>query len=648
MTTDTKEQWYRLEGDDAVQALMGACERAMQKNAGRRAEALLFASLFEGISLNAFDDRGYGLDDDEVFRDLDIPIVRNTCRSIVQTAVSKITAQDSPLPQFMTNNADWAMRCKAVRLDRLVSSEYEQPQGAFANLHELFRHGATLAMACTGSAAVFYSSGPEGPRAELDDTLTLGIERGSRFGRVISLVRTTWYNAEELIALYPDYETEILENETEVRDDGYQTSADAEADFAPARGVKVYQGWRVALGENVGRYMCVLKDGTVLHDDDYDRPSPPVALWHYERALYSQWGVPLTRTIYNQVVRINQIIADVDYAETNSPQGLVLHKKDATRPGDVDKVRGWQFIEIQGAGDMQTAFQAVTPPKYAQDSVALLRFHEEGAHDTSGVSNQHTSAKRAVGTTSGKHENMVAALFTERFADAERRLIDWRTTVSARFIVWCLQDCLEADPEYSRYYVKGDYVEEIKLQDLDLDEDKYVLSIAPVSEDKQSPKARLEKMDQAFEAGLVTGAELLAFQQDFDDRARSELAVAQEEWLQRQIDRWQHADEPIEYQGPVQWMDLQGAAKSVAQALLAARTKGMPDERLAYFTRFLDEVQAYIDQSSASAQAQGSLGMGAAPGANTLAALAATQGGPAGAGVLPGAGGALGPMPMPA
>jgi hypothetical protein len=604
------DQWYRLKAEEAAQALMGECERNVQQNAPRRAEALMFASLFEGLSLLSFDEHGYQHDDDEVFGDLDIPIVRNTCRSIVQTAVSKIAAQDSPLPQFMSNGGDWVTRTKAVRLDRLVTAEYEQPQGDFSNLHSLFRHGATIAMAATGSFAVFFFAGPDGLIAELDDTLSLGVEHGGRYGRIVSMTRKTWYNAEELITRYPKFEDEILKAE-ERMPNGVSRE---DADLTPERGVAVFQGWRSALGKkSFGRELFCLKDGTILRDNKkYDRSSPPVVFWHYERSLFGHWGVSLTRSIYNQCVRINQIIADVDYAEHNSPQGLVLHKKGATAPGDTDKVRGWQFVEITGAADMANAFHAITPPKYNDQSVELMLLHEAGAHDISGVSDQHTSAKRAVGTTSGKHENMVAALFTQRFAHTERELIETRTTKSARIIVWCLQDQLEEDSEYKRIYAKGDYVEEVKLADLDLDLDRYTISIAPVSEDKQSPRARLERMDEAFDAGLITGADLLSFQQDFDAKAPSALAIAQNNWVERQIDKWMHADD-VEYQGPVQWMDLQSAARMVAQAMLIARTKGLPDERLGFFTRFLDEVQSFIESTGAGSASQGALGMGAGP-----------------------------------
>jgi hypothetical protein len=593
------EMWYRLQkSEDAAQALMGECERNVQKNAPRRSEALLFGSLFEGISLLSFDEGGYEYDNDEVFGDLEIPVVRNTCRSIVNTGISKLTAQDSPLPQFMSNGGDWTTRTKAVRLDRLVCAEYEQPQGDFSNLHELFRHGAELAMAATGSFGVFFFATPDGIVAELDDTMSLGRETAGRWGRTISLTRISWYNVEELITRFPKQEAAILANEDRMPDG----MSDDAADLMPERGVKVYQGWRSAIGKSMGRELFCLKDGTILIDDKkYERRSPPVVFWHFERSLFGQWGVSLTRSIYNQCVRINQIIADVDYAEHNSPQGLVLHKKGATAPGDTDKVRGWQFVEITGTADLANAFHTVVPPKYAQQSVDLLLFHEQGAHDISGISDQHTSAKRSVGTTSGKHENMVAALFTERFADTERRLVDMRTTASARILVWCLQDMLEEDPEYKRVYAKGDYTEEVKLADLDLDLDRYTISIASVSEDKQSPKARLDKMDQAFEGGLITGSELLAFQQDFDDKSRSGMAIAQDNWLERQIDKWLHADS-VEYQGPIQWMDLQSAARMAGQAMLIARTRGLPDERLGYFTRFLDEVQAYIDRGNAQAK----------------------------------------------
>lgn len=603
------DQWYRLEDpEEAAQALLSECNRAIQFNESRRSEALTFASLYEGIELTSFDERGYVHDNDEVFRDLEIPIVRNTCRSIVQTGLSKMTAQDSPLPQFMSNNGDWETRAKAVRLDRLVCAEYEQPQGCFSNLHEMFRHGALLAMACTGSFGVFFLTGPDCIIAELDDTLTIGTECAGRYGRVISLVRTKWYNAEELIVRYPDYEEEILDAE-ERMPDGVR---DINGDISPERGVRVMQGWRCQIGrKNPGREMFVLKDGTILCDREYERSTPPVAFWHYERSLYGQWGVSLTRTIYNQCVRINQIFADVDDAERNSPQNLVLHKKGSTTPGDTEKVKGWQFIEITSPGEMSGAFQVVSPPKYNQQSVELLLLHESGAHDTSGISQQHSAARKSPGTTSGKHENLVAALFTERFADNERRLIDMRTTHSSRLIVYALQDMMEQDPEYKRVYARGDYVEEIKLADLDLDIERYTISIAPVSEDKNSPAARAERAEKWFEAGMMTGTELLGFFQDYDDKAKSQLAIAQDNWIERQIDKWLHADQ-VEYQGPIKWMDLPAAARVVGQALLIARTKGAPDDRLEYFTDFLDEVQGYMDQASMQAQtdisAEGAIG----------------------------------------
>lgn len=634
-----EEQWYRRETpEEAARGLLDECDRAIQENEYRRTEARVFGGLHEGCNLTSFCDRGTDYRDDQVFPDFDIPVVRNTCRSIVQTALSKLTAQDSPLPQFMSNGGDWETRTKAIRLDRLVTAEYDQAQGAFANLHELFRHGANLAMAATGSFAVFYFATPEGMVAELDDTLTLGLEKSGRHGRIVSLVRTAWYSAEELIARFPDYEDEILENEDHILDGA--ESLDCAAQFAPERAVKVCQGWRSQLGKkSSGRFLMVLKDGTILHDDQkFSRREPPCVFWHYERSLFGHWGVSLTRSIYNQCLRINEIINDVDQAEKNSPQGLVLHRKGAVAEGELVKTKGWHFVELAGTGSLGDGFTVVQPHKYASQSVDLLLFHESGAHDTSGVSQQHSAARRQPGTTSGKHENYVAALFTERFADTERRLIDMRTVATARCIVWVLGELLTVAKDYKRLYIKGDYVEEIQLADLDLDVERYSISIAPVSEDKQSPQARCERAERAFDAGQMTGAELFSFYQDFDLKRKSDLILAQENWLERQIDMWLHAPfDQIEYQGPIQWMDLQSSAKMVAQALLIARTKRAPDDRIQYFLTFLDEVQAFSDMASAQANTTISAGSvaesGAFPGAGA---------GPAAGAMPPG-----GPPPVP-
>lgn len=594
------EKWHRCtDPEEAAQNLLRAGQLAIEKASPRRGEARLFASLHEGLELTSFDGAGYRYDNNEVFEHISMPVIKNTVRSIVMTAVAKMTANDSPLAQFMTNEGGWEEQTKSTRMGRMVDVEVEQPQGHFATLHELHRHGATIAIAATGSYMIFFFPGDEGVRAELDDTLTVGIDQAGRFGRITALVRTVWYDADELAADFPDFEDEIYANEQLHQDQWVST--DIESDVRPRRGVKVVQGWHCQYKDNVGREMWVLQDGTILRDEDYDRKFPPMVKWDYERQLYGLWGVPLTRTIYEMAMRENRMLCDMDNAERNSPQCLVILPENAEKPGDLDEARGWTFIRTM-VDPKQINF--VTPPKYNQMSADFADRMAAGCQDISGISNQHTAAKKAVGTTSGKHEHLVAALFTERFADQERRLIQVRAVDTAKEVVRAMKELVEDQPDFERIWSRGDKTEKIRPADLDLDVSKYTITVAPVSEDKDTPKARMDKAQEWLEMGLITGTEFASLEQTYATNAKTGTLIAQEEWLEKQIDKWLHADEKERlaedfYQGPDRWIDLPAAMRQVSMAKLQARSRGAPSDVLEWFDKFSAEASDYMDQQTA-------------------------------------------------
>lgn len=600
------EKWYRCEDqDEAAQNLLRWGQHAIEKASLRRGEARLFASLFEGLQLTSFDGNGYGYDQRDVFESaegLGIPVIKNTVRSIGMTAVAKMTANDTPLAQFMTTDGGWEEQTKAVRMGRMVDVEVEQPQGHFATLHEMHRHGATLAINATGSYMIFFFPGDDGIRAELDDTLTVGIEQAGRFGRITSIVRTVWYDADDLAA-EPDFEKfedEIYANE-QLHHDQWIAS-DTESDIRPRRGVKVVQGWHMQYKSAVGREMWVLQDGTILRDVDYDRGTIPAVKWDYERQLYGLWGVPMTRTIYEMAMRENRMLCDMDNAERNSPQCVIVLPENAEKPGDLDEARGWTIIRAQ----VPDQVHFVSPPKYNQMSADFVDRMQQACQDISGISNQHSAAQKATGTTSGKHEHLVAALFTERFADQERRLIQARAVDTAKEIVHGMKVLVEKNPGFERVWSRGDKTEKIKPADLDLDTSKYTITVAPVSEDKDTPKARMDKAQEWLEMGLITGTEFASLEQTYATNAKTSNLIAQEEWVEKQIDKWLHAkpeDRLAEdfYQGPNRWIDLPSAMRQVAMAELQARSRSAPTEILEWFDKFLAEASDYMDQQNAQA-----------------------------------------------
>lgn len=629
------EKWYRVEiSEDAALLLLRDARKVFDENGARYGECRSYASVFEGLALTSFEMTGYRFDDHDAFGDaLDAPVLKNTIRSTGMTLVAKLCANDSPLAQFMTNRGGWQESVKSIRMGRMVDVEVEQPQGIFATLHEMHRHGATLAINVTGSYMIFFFPGDEGVRCELDDTLSVGIEMSGRFGRITSLVRTVWRDADELAADFPDFEDEIYEAEEICLDGSYSASGQSGSHdnvLKPRRGVRVVQGWFLKYKGVMGREMWVLDGHTdgqgpiILRDRDYDRKHGPWVKWDFERALYSPWGVPMTRTIYEMAMRENRMLCDMDSAERNSPQCLIVLPENAEQEGALDEARGWTVIRSA----IPEKIQFATPPKYNQMSADFVDRLGMYCADTSGVANQHSAAKGEPGTTSGKHEHLRAAYFLERFADQERRLVQCRAVDTAKRIVEAMEELLEDNPEFSRVWARGDKTEEIKASDLDLDVSKYTIVVAPVSEDKDTPKARMDLAYEKFERGEITGTELSALQETYATHEKTAQTVAQEAWIEKQIDKWLHATEDKRadenfYQGPTEWLDLPSAMRQVSLAQLQARTREAPADILEYFDKFLAECSDYMDEESA--QAATSISTDAAGAATIFPGLADQQ-----------------------
>lgn len=622
--------------EDAVQALLARAEEALKENSVRASRAWQYASLFEGLvlSLPSTQDRQQRPQQGPV---TDTPIIRNRVRSIVQTWISKVTAGDSPLPQFMTTDAEWDTRRRAVAWDRAVEAEIDQPQGAFADMHELWRHAATVA-AVVGSGAVYFGIGEDGgPCAEVSDTLTMGVDTAGPHGKPYSIVWSRDLSLREARALFPDAPEGVLEGALLPSDGTTNDRAQALSElslygrFVRRTTVRVTCGWALGMGEEPGRYMAVLLDGTVLVDDKYTRPELPFVFFHYELELYGQWGVPLVQTIYQAALRENEMLNDVHNAERNTPQLYVVGNSAWFTPGSVDEAKGVHIVELTDAGQAAAASGGVivtAPPKYNRQTLELVQLESNEMHETSGISQAHSGGRKSAGTTSGRHESLVAALFTERFADHERRLIRARTVSTARQLVWRLQDAIDGGYEYSRSW-KGK--KKIAADDLDF-ELEFELQIKPVSEDKSSPAARMKSLEEYFEAGLITGGEFVAGQEHLDSISVSKLATQQEQWIEESIEAWLY-DEPVEYQAPVKWLDLEAAVGQVANAYLRARSEGAPPDRLEYFETFMAECQIYIDQKNLqqaamqSPSAVGPAGLGAAfPGAGLPAGAPAGSG----------------------
>jgi hypothetical protein len=579
-----------MRGEDSAKALMARCAQATTDNEERRARAILFGSLFEGCTLTTFNGVGYDLVSSQAFKLIETPIIRNTLRSIVMTLLSKLFCIESPLPKAMSDGGDWNQRSKAEDIDQFLECEFGLPQGEFNNSDDLWNQAGMISMAAVGSAAVVVSPGWDQVEMQLDDTLNMGVDRTGRWGAPRTVVRTAWADPEEMVfANLRKHKQAILESVETVEDPLEATRMGRGMTGKSQRQVRYFQGWRCRVRGRDGRRMVVLKNGTVLEDRPYTRKEPPVVLFHWERQLAGDWGTPHTQTVFEEVLRQNERLADVDDLVANSPGALLLAPKQVQ--SQLGQARGWQRCET----DFPEKIKIAIPEKLDRQALELAKEHELGAHNAAGVNQAQTSASKAKGTQSGLHEDLVAHLFSERFADQQRRLTFAKVEATSRRFLWAAQDMVEAGrTEFIRQWRSkdGKTYRKLNVADLDLDDSRYVFTIAAVSEDKNRPETRAKKADDYLRLNMLTGAEWLQTQKDLDVDSATKLSNGQYEWVESQIKKWTR--EPLEtmpdiYRSPTHWLDPKAAGKQAQLAKLTAEDAGCPEERLAWFDKFMDE-----------------------------------------------------------
>lgn len=598
--------WHKHSKEEAPQVLLKECQGAINDNRPRYGAAITYASLFEGSLLTSFLPVGYALASSNVFAGLESPLIRRKCRSIVKGCHAQLWGNDDSLPQFMSVGGDWSTQTQATLLNRAIDAEYEQPQGKFDNEHDLWRHAGLMAMGSIGSTAVFELPGYGKTEARINDTLTMALETSGPFGAVLGCVGTDYYEPEELCIQFPN-DREAIERCAELMwtlaESRGNKGAGSDVRFQTKWVVQVHFGYRVSIRGEDGRQLRILKDGTRLGKDRvYEYEELPCTLYHFERQQAGDWGTPLTAYIYEVLRRQNEIAFDADQKQLNSPQRIVQGPEEQLKKIG-GKTRGTMTV---ASGNPMTDLRVTDLDTKDNAAIELVRLYGEWADEDAMVDARHQGGGGKM-ATSGKHEKYNASYFTEAFAPESRRITHARTVQTGRRKVRALREMVKEGQDIMRRWERGSLSEVIDLSDLDLDENKFLLRVGSVSEEKNSISSLLDFGQQMVEQDKASLAELQSWRQHLDADSVGDQVTREKQWLQKQIEKWLHAkdNERLEdnfYQSPRKFMDLPRAAERVQMELLAAESMGAPADRLEYFELFLEELGVLIDQEQMQSQ----------------------------------------------
>src|SRR5688572_27859921 len=266
--------WWELSAKEAAGAIVQLETQYSKDNAWRRARARRLASAYHGRSL----DEPFASDARFSWRDERLsapdggatPLIRNKFYEYVETHVAKIGANDAPQPALMVTDGDWDLKRRVELCSRLLLAEYGMRQGRFSTVHDLCHQGLRIADAATGSVAVKIYPWPEEDRVvvELHDTLDMFLDETELgYGTPRTYGEVTWWPPHKLARSYPTHKAKIVGAVEERKDRGGLVFAGV---TSRAELVPIWEAWAVRVGDEPGRHLVCLRDGTVLLDEEWE------------------------------------------------------------------------------------------------------------------------------------------------------------------------------------------------------------------------------------------------------------------------------------------------------------------------------------------------------------------------------------------
>lgn len=646
------EPWWELPAKEAAGRIVELETQYSKVNTWRRAQARRLAGMYHGRSLDApyANDARFSWRDERLSAGDDsfIPLIRNKAYEYVETHVAKIGANDAPQPALMVSDGDWDLKRRVELCSRILLAEYGMRQGRYANVHDLCHQGLRIADAATGSVAAKIYPWPEEDRVvvELHDTLDMFLDETElSYGSPRTYGEVTWWPPHRLAKSYPKHAQRILESVEERKDRGGLVFAGV---TQRAELVPIWEAWAVRVGEENGRHLVTLRDGTVLLDEEWEDDEPPFAFLHTNPALAGFWSIPMMEVAYEEIRKANEILYRCDEAHADTPKQV--HYVDEKQLVDINDLVDVATITVVKTKTPGYKPHVENPAPFNRIDLDLLAEHERGIARTLGIDEMHSAARAEPGLPSGVAQREAGARFDNRHAERHRGYVQWVAVDIARHMLKAQRKLYEENRAFKRKWTGEFFSKEIEAKDIiDLDLEALQVQVKPISEKKNTPEERVQYAEELLEKGAIPFESYLTAIQTYDTPGETKVIKTQRRWMAWQVDRWLMAKdeelaEPGFYQGPRPWFRKVDAMVFVTDALMEAELSDVPQERLQFFLDFIAELAEQMQAEVAPPQApaaplggmqplQGSAGMDVGLGGSTGAPMQGT---------IPGA-----PAPLP-
>lgn len=506
-------------------------------------------------------------------------VTLNVVKNMIDTVVSKIT-KNRPKATFLTDGGDWSMQSKAKKLTKFVEGQFQSCK---------FYETASMAFqdACifgTGAIKIYKDDKTiKAERVFIDEIIIDDAE--SYYSEPRQLHQKKYVHKDVLKEMFPEHKGHIDAANSNEKFYGSHANQDM---------ILVVESWHLPSGKDADdglHAICI--DNKTLFSEEYKKNYFPFVFIRWGKRPVGFFGVGLSEELAGIQLEINKILKTIQISMhlTSIPKVFVEASSKVVTAHLNNKIGG--VIKYVGTKPSYESVSAVP-----QDLFMHLDRLYNRAFEIAGVSQLSAQSSKPSGLDSGRALREFSDIESERFQYVSRRYQE-SFIEAAEIFVDLARDLYNEKGELT-VKVKGDkFLETINWKDVDMEEDKYMLSVFPTSSLSSTPSGRLQDVQELIQAGMIEpkeGLKLLDFPDLESYLNRTNAALEDiERMIELMIDKG-------EYQSPEPYQDLQTGIKMMQQAYLLYRTQNAPEERLDLFRRWIEDANELIVRAATPEQ----------------------------------------------
>lgn len=570
-------RWWLADDDDLPSRLTGVVRQIYQRGGQRQMNLLRAARLFGDMPSLGLSPRAFAMPTVPMYGRLSL----NVIRSLTTTARADLVQGPAPTPWFVTSGADYEMQRRAEGLTKfnrgvMYACHFD------ATARKVALHSALFG---DGMVKVFERDGK--PVIEHVFPWEVHVEEADGFyGSPRSLYQTKWVDRSVLRERFPEH-AQVIEDAKSIDIDPTGGMLFVQRDDL-ADQVLVVEAWHLPSGRNAddGRHVIAI-DGATLYSEDWVDESFPFVRLSWTEPLAGYWACGIADEVAGLQYEINLTIEKIRQAlALCAVPRVFVEKGSKVATAQLNNDLG-AIVQYVGRPPVFDVARAVSPELVQH----LDRLYAK-AFELTGVSQMNATSMKPAGLSSGRALRVYADLQSKRFTAWGQAYQDFYVEV-ARQVVRLMRRLAEDDPNVEVVYhdEKRKRLERIRWEDVNLDEEAYILQAYPVSSLPNTPAGRLAAVDDLLNAGMIDPATAKRLAQMPDLEAEMNLEDAPRDLLEQAFERM--LTDGI-YISPEPFYDLQLAMKLGSLHYQRARLAGVPDERLDLVRRFLVAVQQML------------------------------------------------------